>query len=359
MTQPSIAALGTAAALLACSPEPARNAAAPAVRATFAPTEVPARPTAPPKAMVPRPGELKTFGDWTVGCDNTLRCELRSLGPETGALPDVTVSISRNAGPAGKLEVSVDGQDDTPLAVALDGRRADTPARIVAAMANAHALTALAAGKAVATVSLKGASAALRYADAVQGRAGTVTALVARGLKPASAVPAAPAPPTIAALAPGGPAASPTEAQLATMRRAAQCSDKSIAAGTIGAPETYALGGGKTLVLLPCSAGAYNVLAAMFVLDESGVVPVRADAPVGFTASGADSATAVPTVVNGEFRKGVLASYAKGRGIGDCGVAQQFVWDGTRLRLSEQRAMGECRGNTDYITTWRATVVRR
>ena len=64
------------------------------------------------------------------------------------------------------------------------------------------------------------------------------------------------------------------------------------------------------------------------------------------------------SIVNGAVDGGLVTSYAKGRGLGDCGVTQGFVWDGHRLRLVEQRAMGECRGNPDYLTVWRATVVR-
>jgi len=28
---------------------------------------------------VPKPGTLQTYGDWTLGCDNVLHCETRSL----------------------------------------------------------------------------------------------------------------------------------------------------------------------------------------------------------------------------------------------------------------------------------------
>ena len=354
-----LALLLCATALPACSPEPAGNqtAAAPDASATFAPTEVAARPAAhAAKPVVPRPGALKTFGDWTVGCDNTLRCELRSLAPETGEPPDVTIAIARAAGPDARSEITLDGYEDAELDLAADGRRltgTDTgsPDRAVAAMANARTLTAMIGDRTVASISLKGASAALRYVDAVQGRAGTVTALVARGLKPANRVPAPPAAPTIVALTPGRSAAPPTAAQLADMRRIAGCE----AAADLEPPQAHALGGGKTLVLLPCSAGAYNALSAVFVIEAGKVAPVRADAPVGFDPDG----KGIPTVVNGDFKDGLLSSYAKARGLGDCGVAQQFVWDGNRLRLTEQRQMGECRGNTDYIRTWTAAVVRR
>lgn len=345
-------------ALAACSSEPQRNASAPAPAP--GPVGTPTMPAAPQVARgdsdsgaKPQPGALKTFGDWTVGCDNTNRCELRSLAPETGEPGEVTVSVAREPGPAGKVELTLDGHEDSELNTVVDGHVTGSPLATLAAMASGHALAARAAGRTVATVSLKGVAAALRYADAAQGRAGTVTALIAKGLKPARAVPAARPAPVIAALASKeGEAAQPTPVQLAAMRKAAACDDQS------DKPEFHPLGGGKTLVLLPCSSGAYNVSEALLVLDGSGFAPARTDAPVGFAETGAD-VPKVPSVVNGEWKDGVLTSHAKGRGIGDCGVDQDLVWDGTRLRLSEQREMGECRGNPDFIRTWRAEVMRR
>jgi len=86
--------------------------------------------------------------------------------------------------------------------------------------------------------------------------------------------------------------------------------------------------------------------------------PAQLDARSGFEATSADTGTSVKSVINGEFKDGVLTSYARGRGLGDCDSRQSFVWDATRFRLSEQADMGECRGNIDYITTWRAKVIR-
>jgi hypothetical protein len=65
-----------------------------------------------------------------------------------------------------------------------------------------------------------------------------------------------------------------------------------------------------------------------------------------------------PMLVNAgwDTKQGLLTSFAKGRGLGDCGVGDDYAWDGSRFRLVRQIAMGECRGSTDYITTWRAVV---
>ena len=48
---------------------------------------------------VPKPGELKTFTDWAVGCDNTLRCTLGSLLPEMGSEDMITLNLAREPGP--------------------------------------------------------------------------------------------------------------------------------------------------------------------------------------------------------------------------------------------------------------------
>lgn len=340
------------------------------------PSPVPAQATALQKELAAtpdqaKPGRLKTFGDWAVGCDNTALCTMASLGPERGEFPAVTMTVLRQPGPAGAVDLSFetaeDGEPVRAVAVAVDSQRIALPAlngavatRVAAAMANGASLTVSEAGdRERARVSLKGASAALRWIDVQQGRERTVTALVAKGTKPASAVPERRPAPVIETVAPTGTAAQSTKTQLAVMRRLAACEDPRLARSDLIKPEAHALGGGATLVMLPCSVGAYNLSSALFVIRGSSVVPAKADAPTGFGPTPAAGEDRLTSVVNGEWRGGELTSYAKGRGLGDCGVRQTLVWDGERLRLSEQSEMGECRGNPHYITTWRAQVVRR
>lgn len=358
MTRAILIALAAAA----CSPSPS-NEAAPANLSAEAP-EAP-EATVAATDVPPKPGELKTFRDWTVGCDNGGVCAMASLGPEAGDFPLVTMSVAREGGPRGRWKVALSANDTDPQGVSIDGKRVASGGddytgpqaeAIVAAMANGTALTPLdAGGKPMGTISLAGASAALRYIDAMQGRADTVTAAVAKGAKPADAVPQPPALPVIDAVAPGGTAATPTAAQVAEMRKTAGCDTEGFTAEQ--AAESHALGGGATLVFVPCSSGAYNLSSALFVLKDGQANLARADVPTGF--SGEQGTDAPAQVVNGDFDDGLVTSYAKGRGLGDCGVAQEFAWDGTRLRLVEESVMGECRGNTDLITTWRARVVRK
>ncbi len=368
LTALSIASAGCSppSADIAADPSPADNVAAVENAAVAAPAVAAAVPT--PAAVadskaVPRQGALKTFGDWAVGCDNGLRCTLASLLPEAGEADNVTLNIVREGD--AETKVYIDSRDEAirPASLWVDGKQIATKLTPESALAIAKALPA---GRrlelrnrkdsAVATISLKGVAAAMRYADAVQGRAGTPDALVATGRS--TKVVEAPVLPVIVAPAIAGEAAKPTAAQLATMRKQAECDLVDDQTGVLS-PEAHAVGGGKTLVILPCSSGAYNLIGALFVIDGKTVTPAEVDSPSGFDETGAESQTPVRSVVNGAFDDGLLTSYAKGRGIGDCGVQQSYVWDGTRLRLAEQSAMGECRGNPNYISTWRATVVRR
>ncbi|NRD90678.1 hypothetical protein C8024_16335 [Sphingopyxis sp. BSNA05] len=49
-----------------------------------------------------------------------------------------------------------------------------------------------------------------------------------------------------------------------------------------------------------------------------------------------------------------LSSYGKGRGLGDCGSAENYIWDGDMFRMIDASAMPECRGAYEWITIWRA-----
>ncbi|UVO50780.1 DUF1176 domain-containing protein [Sphingomonas sp. SUN019] len=358
-----------AASLAACSsPEPVNNETRVEAAANLVTQEPSAGPAVSTAAAAPaRPGELKTFRDWTVGCDNGLRCTMASLGPEAGDFPAMTVALTRAAGPDGGYEIALEGLEDAtprPEAIVIDGRRfaiagdglsGDSAAQVAAALANGRLMAIHGAGNStIATVSTAGASAALRYIDATQGRVNTVTATVAKGAQQPVSVPRPPALPVIAAVTVSGKPATPTATQLAQMRKTGKCEGMAVEQSDLFKPDTHALGGGKTLVMVPCSSGAYNLFAALFVLEDGKFSQAKTDAETGF-AENAD----VTEVVNGEWDGETLKTYAKGRGLGDCGVAQSFVWDGARLRLTEQSEMDECRGNPNYITTWRARVKRK
>ena len=329
-------------------------------------------------AAAPQPAEVRTFQDWTVACDNGLACEAVALLPENeegnGDWAEwITLLVRRGARPADRPELVVLGLERDPAALVADGRnlaarfvgtddghvvQADE-SMLIDALRTARVLELRDAnGGSLGRVSLAGASAAMLYMDEKQRRLGTVTALVRRGPRPASAVPAPPALPRIS-IAPA-PADRPLTIDNATVerfRRQYDCDDSDTRGPE--AVETEQIAAGTTLVLIPCFSGAYNFSSVPLIAQRRGGRVVTEVAPfdsqTGMTADGP------PTLVNAswdpETRR--LHEYSKGRGLGDCGTRSQYAWDGTRFRLVQQEEMEECRGSLYWVTTWRAETVGR
>jgi hypothetical protein len=315
-------------------------------------------------AAAPQPGALKTFADWTVGCDNGRVCQAVALLPEDGA-DGATLTLVRGAEAGAVPEVWVTVRAEgmqSPETLVIDGksfplvldRQTETlrvrdgagAARMLGQAVKAVALGPGGAGR--AAVSTRGSAAALLYMDEQQRRVGTTGALVRRG--PATDVPSPPALPVVQRPpAPARAARGLTKAQLRRLlgQEATVCEfaqDVSV--------ETARLDARHSLVLAshPCGNGAYNLWSSAFIVDERGrarraVFDGQSRASEGFDG-----------LVNAGWDpdRRVLTTFMKGRGIGDCGNGQEFAWDGTRFRLVRQSVMGECRGSTDYITTWRA-----
>ncbi|MEZ0244006.1 MAG: DUF1176 domain-containing protein [Sphingomonas sp.] len=326
----------------------------------------------------PVPGPIKAFGDWVVACHNQHRCEMTSLFPEqgdnvpegNGGFEDFSFSIERDAGPGGTpvVDVSPYGEHEGKVTIRVDGKIVASGTisgpslrftgisanAIVAAMVPGREMTVNdAEGDPIGRASLAGSSAAMRFMDADQGRAGTVTALVAKGARPASAVPVAMAGPVVRFVRPSGTPARIAPALRKAMDSATGCAENyADGEGEMPATEAFALGGGKTLVLLPCGNGAYNYSTVPFVVAGGKPVLATFDYAPGYTAA----EDGQPTLVNAAWDAGTatLTSYSKGRGLGDCGNAEDYVWDGTRFRLIAARSMTECRGSINWLTVYRA-----
>jgi hypothetical protein len=328
-------------------------------------------------APAPDLSEAKIFGDWAVACDNAKRCEMTSLFPGDGAIPEesekydgATFSVERAAGPDGgfTVEVGLNTPQKGETSVRVDGEviaggapkndimvftGADA-ARIVAAMIKGKELSVTDIGDGmIGRTTLSGSSAALRFIDAEQGRAGTVTAAVAKGVRPASAVPGAIAAPVVRFVRPAGKPATVTKAMRATLDKESDCgSSYEGGEGDPPAVETYALGGGKTLALLPCGSGAYNFSTVPYIVEGGHAVLASFD-----FMGGGDATPTSPLLTNAgwDAKTGQLSSYDKGRGLGDCGASEQYVWDGAMFRLVEARRMPDCRGSVNWLAVWRAT----
>ncbi|MET0238362.1 MAG: DUF1176 domain-containing protein [Sphingobium sp.] len=335
-------------------------------------------------AEKPQPGLTQYNGDWAVGCDNLLRCEAVALQPEGGDGEEpMLLQVGRTGGPAGPTTLRVSGLSRLPAVISLvvDGRevavldgtasdeavvRGADALRVVQEMAQATTIELRPGsdgGKpsrkplpTLASFSSAGLAESLRFIDSRQGRTGTQSAFVARGTEPDSAVPTPPVVPVVAQVPSPDADAAPslTHMEIEEARRIARCEAQLPSEGAI---ELFPLDGNAALLLLTCDAGAYNVSAVPLIARGSAAGTrtfsvAHFDFAPGFTGEPGKP----PLVVNAlwDARRGVLSSLAKGRGTGDCGASENYVWDGAAFRLIESRAMHVCRGAWEWIRLWEA-----
>ncbi|TAJ31311.1 DUF1176 domain-containing protein [Bosea sp. (in: a-proteobacteria)] len=325
----------------------------------------------------PKLPDPKAFRDWMAACDNVKGCAALSL-PAEAADPIAYLRLERPAGPTGaaRLVLRLRGEWKSPpraLQLQLDGApfpaagkalpvtveddlatlafSPEDTAALIEAARKATSLSVAAAGI-KASVSLAGSVASMLWIDEQQGRLGTPSALIRKGN--GAAVPPAPeAPLVVARPAPpildmklGKVQAARLRADL-KKRKPDACEDDA-AEGD----EAWALGEKRMLVALACSRGAYNVSSSFFLMPENE--PAKAK-PMRFPDGDGDDGN---ELTNASFdpRTGHLSFFAKGRGIGDCGVSGGYAWTGTSFARTELSMMGECRGigPDDWFTLYRS-----
>lgn len=303
--------------------------------------------------------ESTSFGDWTVVCDNVRTCNAYGFSPEdadqfsylriarggaAGAAPTISISASGEGRAVWRLEIdgipvvnqvpASAGKDETYQRAVLSPAQASM---LLKGLANGGILSIWRGRDIVSTISLKGSSAALRWADDRQKRAGTVTALVAKGAKPASAVPAPPPPPVIR------PAPAVSQAGLpkrppAAVKPSPESCDEDI--DNLGIdPQVFRLAPGLLLWQTACTRGAYNIIYDLTLTDERGGNVRGAAIPYL-------SGEATSQLMNVEFDPGSqsLTNFDKARGLGDCGAFTTWVWTGQAFVLKSSDLMPECRG---------------
>lgn len=310
--------------------------------------------------------EVKHFKTWLAACDNLKTCSAYGFSDDAADTQGY-VRITRAAGPnavtrvvlqgldlnggakAGlKWRILVDGAAPAGLA-ALSPRANDQGPRaelgpdqaraFLAAIRNGAALT-LAGGKTATTISLSGAAASLLWIDDRQGRVGTLTAMAARGPKPPAAVPAAAAPPAIHAAALAGQTRLPTKlpAILAANAALRDCDT----GDERPEPVVVRLAGGQVFWGAACSVGAYNIVYAALVADEAGRHARVVHLPLAIAAPPEDDTQAMNLTY--DAGTGVLSSFGKARGFGDCGEQTSWVWDGQAFRVVDDSVMPDCHG---------------
>jgi Protein of unknown function (DUF1176) len=322
-------------------------------------------------------GSQEYFGDWAVGCDNTLSCEAVALDPENRPDEDalslviarssgdglVTITLIGEAAKTDRYRVLVDRRllDSGAMTTAGDGTVAVTGAkglRLARAIARGKELRLEdGQGKLLGRASLRGSTLALRHIDAMQKLAGSRVALASIGRK--RVIREAVAAPMINArrIGPEGPVPDATD--IIKLVENSGCTDQRFGPSEDSA---HSLGqSGETasvLVLVNCGAGAYNVTSVAYVGKRAGQGPwsfvkARFDRdPVAADQKGG------PYLVNAAWspEKQQLSHYAKARGIGDCGTSATYVWDGDMFRLVEAFGMEQCRGSLNWMRLWRADV---
>ncbi len=319
----------------------------------------------PAKASEP----VADFKDWAVVCDNLHNCVADGFGAEDADRPAI-LRLTRGGAANAALEAEIqvltveDGEvlAGKPLVVDIDGRALATikvgeplwarladaqVGPLLAAARNGTTLTISLEGRPVGVVSLAGMVAALRLVDDQQARVGTVTALVAKGARPASAVPPPPSAPVVRkapAVAQTGLPAKPP-AGVKALATKAECD---VEQDGVGEPEVHRLSADQVLWRMPCGAGAYNFTSLFVVTDNKGggarLAPI----------DGADDGMAVNAQYDPKTR--LLSAYNKGRGVGDCGDSNEWAWTGQAFVLTHEATMSVCRGQADWPTSYQAKV---
>lgn len=329
------------------------------------------------------PSLTRDFGDWNVACDNVRGCTAIGFAADEagGAGPHVFIRRGGAAADWPRVELGVGWTEEAQalkngdrLEVAVDGPRAmrftatirkgandyDAPVpqfpaektdAFMAALVQGERITLSLNGQTLGAISLKGSSAALRWIDAQQRRDGGVTALVARGAKPASAVPAASVEPTYTRAAAISQAGVPRTVPpaLAAREDVKLCAEEYDEENPMR-PDVSRLSKTEYLWHIPCGAGAYNFNGLFLIARRDGT---GARSP-GFGYPEPDH------LVNGTYdpKTRMLTAFAKGRGLGDCGDDAAWVWDGRAFRPTHRAVMETCLGVTSehWHVIWRAKV---
>lgn len=299
-------------------------------------------------------GETGTFGAWTAACDSTGYCEATNaiLDPARDG-PRYVLSVGRHAqqsywelsldtpytpaDPWSDFVVSVDGNSTTfslsPQVGAYgsstrfyflgDGVQ-QTMDRMMPGSMIDIAFTDEQSTPQTVKFSLEGLTAALIWIDEKQHRIGSerVASAPPYGLVPAGAGQVAPDIPL---------------ALLNRHRADPDCQPlEELANGSDIV--TADLGDGQTLYLLPCQSGAYNFAQKVYVGSREDFYDPQFFADyqpeVGWLGT--------PYIWNGDFDPAdkSLHSFAKARGVGDCGTIGTWSWNGYMFVLTELRSRG-------------------
>lgn len=321
--------------------------------------------------------EVRDWDDWSVACDNARRCEAISTSPEhAGRLRDTDAGdlampllrVARAAGPGEKVRVFIDRRiwdaEARPMRLTLhvcydgDGDRTGPAYRLIPAsggldevdprdvsaflaesVRTSHAVTRSADGEMHGLISTRGMVAALRFIDEVQGRRDTVTAIYARGSKPASAVYPPKPLPVVAAIR-GAPLRRENPAEMSALR---ELRDRICGVGvdprTLTA-KLYPLVNGHKLWAVGC--GSFNGADATLWLADTGTGPEIRKLPR--PEQGRPAIDPYLPESSFDVATGVITARFWNSPDHDCGWERKWAWTGTRFEMIEAREMHACIG---------------
>ena len=318
---------------------------------------------------------------WVVACDNTRACFAKYDSTDDEGAGGGYLSVTREAGPNGRLAVTI-GLDDhlpSPAALRLDGAvlpplpwlidakaeqatlEGASALRLIRLMGNAEKLT-FAPGKDAPFAALNGMKAALLAIDEDQGRLDSQTALARVGPRAADqALPALPEPvvyahPTAKPLPQSAALAAAVRASQGALLKKHDCEDEAPIAD-----EAYGLNDTLALVLIGCIQGAYQTSVIPFIAPRNDAGAARPVIfPVEPTRRAADASGEY--IVDGwDAKSATFSETNKGRGLADCGSSSAWTWDGKSFHLSAFNDLERCGGGPpgDWPTLYRTQVVIR
>lgn len=327
--------------------------------------------------------QMRAFQHWSVGCDNGGRCTAIGFAGEYPSADTHKLAIVREA--SGRMllrfweilpapyDVFVDGKSvarveqrhvqETRLAPGAEAHMMITDQAIAATIVRAAAeggwIGLGAQRQKDKDVSLAGVKAALLFMDEVQKLAGTRLAFVARGNgKAALRTPVLPLVAVPAFRSKNALADSAKAAVIDHHKRTASKDDCSELERPDGLQvlESAEIEPGRFAVAVSCWRAAYQSGEMVYITDATGKSVQRAMFERYEQKNGGLVRTSGKTLTLASIGPGGQASeFAKGRGLGDCGEASQWRWDGRMFRLAGHRYMPRCAGILldDWFELWR------
>ena len=331
-------------------------------------------------------GDLREFGDWVVGCDNNRACHATSLPeerpdassegpigdgnlsvsiktkPEPGSAPVIQLALVGEADPRAAERIAGIAIDDTSLDIPISGSNGQVlldamASQLIVDAARTASKIALVddQGQDIAAASLRGWRAAASYIDAEQYRTDTRDALAAPGTRQWDYSIVPPMPPRPVIVVDPSPPQSPftlPDDDLGALHAMDPCQEYTQGSSK-EKPQFFRLDATHTLLILPTSCGGYNPLRMPFIIDASG--HARAAEFWPYPGNKMESPPDLADLGWNENERR-LVSFARGRGLADCGETSEYVWVGGKFKLVHFASIYPCRGSYDYITTYRLEV---